>query len=159
MIAAIRKNYETLGVGKFLAVASSSLFLSDLLNIYYITSKLPLLLQKWIPLVIKIQSGGAYELTPEGMNEVAGLMSRNLSNTLFIFMIFHTLIYILLVKRKKLAIKYASGYSLMGAILTIAIFPLMLRMEDYFWLALMSIITAIYLYIFLGLRYFKKSLV
>lgn len=97
-------------------------------------------------------------LGPEGVREISALMTANMSNTLFIFLLFHTFIYFLVTRRKKWAIKYANGYSITGAILTILTLPAMVDMGHLAWTAVMGSTTFIYLGIFLGLKHFKKSL-
>lgn len=159
MIAYLNSKFDQIGFNKFLLYAATSLFLSDLLNvIYVIQSFLPKILAKWIPFVIQLKGGNVSMLGPEGVREISALMTANMSNTLFIFLLFHTFIYFLVTRRKKWAIKYANGYSITGAILTILTLPAMVDMGHLAWTAVMGSTTFIYLGIFLGLKHFKKSL-
>ena len=158
MLQRLRFHLQEIQLEKFLLISALGLFVSDILNIVYVNQKLTGLMIKWIPMALSINGYDPSSIGPQGIREIAELNARNFSNIFFIFMVFHTIIYIFLYKRKKMAIKYSSGYSLVGAIFTIAMLPLMINMGDYLWLILMILITVLYLYIFLGLRFFKKSL-
>lgn len=160
MINILNDNFKNTDFEKFLKIAAASCFLSDIINICYIIfSYLPLSIDKLLlQNPIMNQAIKDLSLNSSEFNEFKSLFLNTFSSVFFFILIIHLIIYILLSRNNKWAKNYVSGYALLGGILTITTIPFMITSYgQWLWSFIMLLTCFIYLYIYIGLRYFKKQ--
>ena len=143
---------------KFLAQAAILTFISDVINICYINLY-------YLP--EKITANYIFNLysnlgiNPRQFNttyimELRQVLINSMALVFCGFLAYHILVYFQLSKDKKWAKKYVSGYAFTGAILTVIELPVLIQ-EHIGWAIAMLITTVIYVFSFMGIRFFKKA--
>lgn len=160
MLDNLNAKFDHLGQVKFLTLAAILSFLCDALNIVYmLNSYLPVSINnQMLQRAITSQGIQLATLSINEVNEIRQVLIQTFGIAFTIVLIIHAGIYFLLARNQNWAKNYTSGYSLLGAIMTLFMLPSMvLQLGHVFWAIIMFITTFIYLFVYLGLRYYKKQ--
>jgi hypothetical protein len=160
MIDNLNAKFDRTGLKNFLNLGAILSLLCDILNVAYIlVSYLPvaistvMLQQAMAPHGIDLNTLAAHEV-----DEIRSVFIQTFTFVFVIVLFLHAGIYFMMARNKKWAKNYVYGYSILGALLTLLILPMMItQLQHYVWAVVMFATTFIYLYIFLGLKHFKKT--
>jgi hypothetical protein len=158
MLSFLNDKFQKDGKKKFLSKAALLILMSDVLNIaylnlYWFEKKIT------IPFLVKaasIQGLNLASLPRQDLVAYRQLLISTFANVFIAFLVYHAFVYFKFSRDKQWAKKYVHGYALTGAILTLIELPSLIG-DHMLWGLAMIITTAIYIYCFLGIRYFKKS--
>ena len=157
MLSFLNDKFQKDGKKSFLSKAAVLILISDVINIaylnlYWFEEKIT------IPFLVKaasIQGVNLAILPRQDLVAYRQLLISTFGNVFIAFLVYHAIVYFKFSKDKLWAKKYVHGYALTGAILTLVELPSLLG-DHILWGLVMIATTAIYIYSFLGIRYFKK---
>lgn len=150
--------YQRNGRAKFLSKAAILAFISDVLNIsyinmYFLQEKISI---RYLQNLYATMGADPRMFNTAYLQELRQVFINSISFVFLGFLIYHTLVYYMLSRDKKWARKYVSGYAFTGAILTVFELPGLFS-DHVGWALAMLATTMIYIFVFMGLRYFKKK--
>lgn len=157
MISFLNDKFKQVGKKNFLLKASVLCLISDIgnilyLNMFWFKKKLTI---PFLANIMSIQGVNLYQFPQADILAIKMMLVGAFSTMFYIFLIYHCFVYFKMAKDKKWAKKYVHGYALTGAILTLLEIPSLFS-ASFFWAIIMIMTTIIYIYSFLGIRYFKK---
>ena len=143
---------------KFLAEAAILTFISDVINICYINLYfLPeKITNQYIYNLYSVLGVNPNQFHPTYISELRQVMINSMALVFCGFLAYHCLVYFMLSKDKKWAKKYVFGYAVSGAILTVIELPVLIQYHVG-WAMAMLFTTLIYVFSFMGIRYYKKA--
>jgi hypothetical protein len=149
--------FKNLAYTKFLTFGAIIIYISDIFNIIYInTHFIPLRINNnYIYNVVRLQGVNPAQLDPTYVSEMRMVIINTLVNVFYMFLVYHAFMYFMFKKDKPFAKKYVYGYAFTGAILTAIEIPF-LAQRHIGWTIVMLFTTAIYVYMWYGLRFYKK---
>lgn len=146
---------DKISLNKFIILSTVSLFICDVANILFIDqvflqgARLDQLINNSLQMAGQIPN----DLPLHLLTEMKGAFVSTFWVFLILFMINNSIFYVLYYKNKPAGIKYVKGYAFFGFALSIFnFFPPVT--EKWYWIVILLISTFIYLYIFLGSRFF-----
>lgn len=153
----MNNKFKALGKKKFLIQGAILCLLSDIgnilyVNLYWFPKKLSL---QFLTNILSLQGVNAYQIPRSDLLAYRDLLIDAFGIMFFGFLIYHLLVYFLFFKNKLWAKKYVYGYALTGAVLTIFELPSLFK-DNFLWALVMLITTIIYIFTFMGIKYFKK---
>lgn len=150
--------FKNLAYSKFLVISGIIIYLSDILNIFYINMHfLPTKIDtNYVRKVMIMQGQNPNQFDPLYLDELRMVIVSTMTNVFYLFLVYHLFLYFMYGKGKAFARKYVFGYALTGAILTIIELPFLVQ-RHIGWAIAMVITTIIYVYVWSGLRYYKKA--
>ena len=160
MLDNLNAKFDHLGQLKFLTIAAILSFLCDVLNIVYmLVSYLPVSINnQMLQTAMTSQGIQLARLSINEINEIRQVFIQTFGVIFVVVLVIHAGIYFLLARNQYWAKNYVAGYSLLGAIMTIFILPSMVvQLGHVIWAIVMFATTFIYLFVYLGLRHFKKQ--
>jgi hypothetical protein len=143
---------------KFRDLSTTTLFLADIANILYIdrvflsSSKISGMMQN----SLRLAGYSPGDIPAELLQEAQGAFISTFWIFLMIFMINNSVFYTLYHRGKKAGIKYVKGYAFFGFALTL-INCFTPNTESSLWMLVLILSTIVYLYIFLGTRFFYRK--
>lgn len=156
MIKILNDKYKKFGQKNFLIQSAVLCTISDLISIYYV-------LYVFMPQAISLKLLAKQHMQlghnpsyPE-LIEIQKLLISTMSTVLIVFMGIHLIIYIMLAKNKIWALRYTSGYAMLGIVLTFSMAVSLVNTGGIFWTVIMLLTVLIYFYVYLGLHFFKKN--
>jgi succinate dehydrogenase/fumarate reductase cytochrome b subunit len=158
MINFLNKYYQKAGLKRFLSLAGLLCFICDVgnlayINIYWFQKKLNL---NTIKFALEANGLDTSQMSRYDIEAYRSLLIDALGLVFAIFLLYHIFVYFKFTRNKLWAKKYVFGYALTGSILTVVELPMLVR-DNWLWAMVMFCTTIIYLYTFLGIRYFKKQ--
>lgn len=159
MLNNLNAKFDQLGNIKFLTLSAILSFLCDAINIVYmLVSYLPITINnKMLHSVITAQGLSLSSLNITELNEIRQLFIQTFGMIFLIVLMIHAGIYFLLARNKTWAKNYVSGYSILGAIMTLVMLPSMVfQFGHIIWAIIMFATTFFYFFVYFGLRHFKK---
>lgn len=157
MLSFLNNKYKNLGNKTFLTQASLLCLLCDITNIVYLNLY-------WLKENINEQTMAAsFAVQGVDINSIAKsdlaaykhLLIDALGVMFTVFLLYHLVVYFKMARNKLWAKKYVYGYALTGSVLTLFEVPGLFK-EHIIWALIMLATTLIYIYTFMGIRYFKK---
>ena len=153
----MNNKFKTLGKKKFLLQGALLCLLSDIgnilyVNMYWFPKKLSI---QFLSKMLSLQGVNAYQMPRADLLAYRELLIDAFGIMFFVFLIYHLLVYFLFYKNKLWAKKYVYGYALTGAILTMLELPSLFQ-DHFTWGVIMLLTTLIYIFTFMGIKYFKK---
>lgn len=150
--------YKKSGKNKFLAQAAILAFISDVANITYVN--LWFMPQKisvsYIQNLYALMGHPPSNFNRLYLEELRRVMIDSMSFLFLGFLIYHILVYYKLSRASNWAIKYVNVYAITGAILTAFELPGLFG-EHIGWALAMLGTLAIYIFVFMGIRFFRKK--
>lgn len=150
--------FQNLDYSKFLLISAIIIYISDILNIFYINMHfLPTKIDgNYIHKMLMLQGTNPNNFDPQYLSELRMVIVNTMSNVFYLFLFYHAFVYFMYRRGKNWGRKYVFGYALTGSILTIIELPF-LAQRHLGWTFAMLITTLIYLYVWFGLRYYRKA--
>lgn len=154
----LNEYYTKSGKTKFLSQAAILAFISDVVNIcyinfYFLPQKVTL---NSLMKTYSLMGADPRMFHPTYLQELRQVMINSVSFIFIGFLFYHILVYFKLSRDSRWAKKYMSFYAITGAILTASELPGLAR-EHIGWALVTFATMLIYIFVFLGLRFFKKT--
>ncbi len=150
--------YKKSGKNKFLAQGAILAFISDVANISYVN--LWFMPQKitisYIQNLYSVMGVPPSNFNRLYLEELRKVMIDSMSFLFLGFLIYHILVYYKFSRGSKWASKYLNGYALTGAILTGFELPGLFGEHPGWGLAMLGTFL-IYVFVFMGIRFFRKQ--
>lgn len=158
MIKILNNKYEQMGRQKFLTTASILCLISDItnlayINLYWLKNKLT---REFLGLSFAMQGVDINHFTDYQIDQYKTLLANSMGIVFALFLAYHLIVYFKMARNKLWAKKYVFGYSLTGAVLTIFELPGLFS-DHVIWAIIMLMTTFIYIYSFMGIKFFKKQ--
>tara|TARA_B100001971_G_scaffold215192_1_gene259781 strand:+ start:33895 stop:34383 length:489 start_codon:yes stop_codon:yes gene_type:complete len=150
--------FKNLDYSKFLLISAIIIYLSDFLNIFYINLHfLPTKIDmNYIYKMLYLQGNNPNNFDPTYLMELRLVIINTMKNVFYLFLVYHAFVYFMYRRGKTWGRKYVYGYAFTGAILTIIELPFLIQ-RHIGWAIAMLITTAIYIYVWYGIRHYKKA--
>ena len=158
MINLINDKFNNIPRSTFFKRSAFICFLADTMNLVYINSywlkdRLDL---KSLKRILSFNGLNSQIISNSDLQNYRYILIGSITNTLMIFTAVHIVIYYLLSREKNWTKKYVGGYCLSAVLLTITqIYAFIDNLNS--WSILLIISSFMYLYVFMGLKYFKKQ--
>lgn len=160
MLNNLNAKFNQLGKVKFLTFAALLSFLCDAINIVYmLVSYLPMAInEKMLSTAMMSQGSPMTTLSITEIAEIRQLLVQTFAMIFIVVLVIHSFIYFLLARDNRWSKNYVAGYSIIGAVMTLFMLPSMVfQLDHYIWALVMFGTTFIYLFVYLGLRHWKKA--
>lgn len=154
----LNEKYKNLGKSKFLTLAALLCFMSDIgnvtyINVYWLGERLK---DRFLGNVFALQGIDIRMMTPYQLKAYKEILFNSLGFMFMFFMAYHIIVYFKMSRDKLWAKKYVYGYALTGTFLTLFELPMLIQ-DNLLWAIFMILTTIIYIYTFLGIKFFKKE--